>query len=177
MPIKLFVTGQDIANTTILGGNVDRDKYLFCIENVQISVIEPLLGTELYDKIDDDWKNDTLSGDYLTLFEEFVQPITKNEALAQYVNIAQVTVANGGMFKHAPDNAEAMTKDEVQSVAQVYHAQAQLYVKRFNKWIYKNPLDEYKRCQDDVNAQNVGLTAGWYFGNYSKKDCDYECDY
>ena len=47
----LFIQPTEITSTTIMGGNVDIDKYLFCIADTQISVIEPLLGTELYDKI------------------------------------------------------------------------------------------------------------------------------
>ena len=47
----LFVTPQEIAKTTILGGNVDIDKYVFCIANTQITIIEALLGTELYNYI------------------------------------------------------------------------------------------------------------------------------
>jgi hypothetical protein len=40
-----------------------------------------------------------------------------------------------------------------------------MYVQRFNKWICKNVITEYKTYQDEVNAnQNISLTAGWYFG-------------
>lgn len=178
MAVKLFITPQEIASTTVLGGNVDRDKYVFMIESVQKTVIEPLLGTELYDKIDEDWTNDTLSGDYLTLFEKYIQPITKNEALAQYLSIASYTVANGGIYKHAPDNAEVVDKDEVETLAQKYHALAQVDIGRFQKWICKNMLEEYKTCQDYVNAQkDMTLTAGWNFGSNYKKGCDYGYDY
>ena len=162
--MKLFITPQQIKSTTVLGGNVDVDKFVFCIESVQVTVIEPLLGTELYDKIVEDWKNDTLTGDYLTLFNEFVQPITLNEATAQYINIAQYTVGNGGIFKHSPDNSEVVDKQEIQSLAQVYHDLAQVIIQRFNKWICKNTITEYKTSQDEVNAQKIDLPAGWYFG-------------
>ncbi len=173
MAVKLFISPQTIQQTTILGGNVDVDKFSFCIESVEITVIEPLLGTELYDKIKADFTADTLAGDYLTLFTEYVQPITKFESTAQYINIAQYTVNNGGIFKHAPADSEVADKDEVQSLAQVYHDNAQMYVQRFDKWICKNNLTEYKTAQDDVNAnKNVGLTAGWFFGRGSSNGCN-----
>lgn len=161
----LFIQPEEITKTTVLGGNVDIDKYQFCIVNAQITVIEPLLGTELYDKIISDIEGDTLTGDYETLYNEFVKPITKNEALAQYIEMASYTLNNGGLFKHAPTDAEIVDKDEAQYLAGKYHALGQMYIQRFNKWICKNPLDEYKLSQDEVNAQkDIKTTAGWWLG-------------
>ena len=166
----LFIQPVEITKTTVLGGNVDIDKYQFCVINAQISVIEPLLGTLLYDKIIADVTAATITGLYLTLYNEFIKPITKNEALAEYVEIASYTLNNGGIFKHAPQDAEIVDKDEAQYLASKYHALAQMYIQRFEKWICKNPLTEYKTYQDEVNAQKIKVTSGWYFGNPNKVD-------
>lgn len=160
----LFITPEEITTTTILGGNVDVDKYLFTIANTQITVIEPLLGSELYDKIKTEAEADTLTGDYLTLYNEFVKPIVKNQSLAEYVEISSFIIANGGAFKHSPENSEIMDKDDIMLLSQKYSAMADMYVLRFNKWICNNNLPEYKTYQDEVNAQSIQLKAGWYFG-------------
>jgi hypothetical protein len=160
----LFITPEEITTTTVLGGNVDVDKYLFTIANTQITVIEPMLGSELYDKVKLEAENDTLAGDYLTLYNEFVKPITKNQALAEYIEVSSFMIANGGAFKISPDNAELMDKDDIMLLSQKYSAIADMYVLRFNKWICKNPLTEYKTCQAEVDAQNIQLKGGWYFG-------------
>ena len=75
----LFITPEELKSTTILGGNVDPDKFLFSIANTQIITIEPLLGSILYDKIKAEAAADPvgLTGKYLTLYNEFVKPITK----------------------------------------------------------------------------------------------------
>ena len=170
MSTKLFVSPQEIQQTTIMGGNVDIDKFQFCIESVMITILEPMLGSELYDKILLNFTNDTLTGDYLTIFDKFVKPITKFESTAQYINIAQYSVTNGGIFKHSPDAAEVVSKEEVQSLASVYHNNAQVYVMRFNKWITLNEITEYKTQQNGVDAnKNIGLVAGWYFGRKNKE--------
>ena len=162
----LFIQPSEMASTTILGGNVDIDKYLLNIANVQITVLEPLLGTELYDFILDGAENSTLTGDYSTLYTEYVKPITKHQALAEYITVSGFMITNGGAFKHAPENAELMDKDEKALVSQIYSGMADTYIQRFLKWICKNPLDEYKTSQDDVNAsKNVSLVSGWYFGS------------
>ena len=183
---KLFISPQEIQKTTIMGGNVDIDSFQFCIDSVQITVIEPLLGTLLYDKINLDYQNDiingvfvpnNLSGLYLTLFNEFVKPITKFESTAQYVSIAQYKLTNGGIYKHSPENAEVVARDEVEHIASVYHNNAQVYIQRFNKWICKNVISEYKTYQDEVNAnKNVQLVGGLYFGNSNDiRTCNNNC--
>jgi hypothetical protein len=158
----LFQTPQEIQSTTIMGGNVDPDKYLFCIANVQLTIIEPLLGTLLYDKIYTEAESGTLTGLYLQLYNDFIKPIVKNSAVAEYLTIASYMVQNGGIFKHTGDNIEVVDKQETQFLAQKYNAYAQVYVQRFEKWICKNPLTEYKCYQDEVNAKKgMKLTAGW----------------
>tara|TARA_R110000803_G_scaffold69058_1_gene131196 strand:+ start:669 stop:1160 length:492 start_codon:yes stop_codon:yes gene_type:complete len=162
MAVFLFVTPATIAKTTGVGGNVDLDTYTFWIEYAQKNVIEPMLGTELYDLIVAGATASSLTGLYLTLYNEYVQPITKFQATAEFISVASYTIANGGIFKHAPDGAEVVDKEESQYLAGKYSAMAQMYVLQFEKWITKNPLTEYKVSQDEVDAQSIKLTGGWY---------------
>jgi len=158
----LFITPDELAKTTILGGNVDRDKYTFSILNVQVTVIERLLGTELYDKIVSDVENATLTGLYETLYNDYVKPITKYESCAEYIEVASFMLNNGGLFKHTADNSETVSKDDTYNLSQKYHGLAQMYVERFNKWICNNNIPEYKTYQDEVNAGKIQNTSGWY---------------
>lgn len=173
----LFITPKEITSTTIMGGNVDADKYKFCIADVQLTVIEPMLGTELYDKIAAEAEADTLAGDYLTLYNEYVKPITKHMAMSEYLEIAPYMVANGGVFKSSPENFEVVDIEEVKTLSKRWAGYAQAMVLRFEKWICKNPLTEYKTCQDDVNAsKKLSLAGGWYLpGVTPKSDNDLDC--
>lgn len=157
----LFITPEEMTSSTVLSGNTDTDKYLFCIADAQLSVIEPLLGSILYDKIKADKENDTLAGLYLELYTDYIKPITKNEAVAQYIEIASYMVDNGGVYKHTGDKIEVVSKEEAQYLAGKYHNLAQMYIGRFNKWICKKYLEEYKTCQEEVNAQKVKTSFGW----------------
>jgi len=161
----LFITPEEIAATTIMGGNVDPDRYITNVAYVQVSVIEPLLGTELYDKIITDFIADDLAGLYLTLFDDFIKPITKNEAVAEYIEVSPFLVENGGTFKHVAEKREALTRQEIEILAGKYHSMAQMYVQRFNKWICKHSLPEYKSWQDEVNAQKIDTNSGMFFSD------------
>jgi len=159
----LIIDPTTISKTTILGGNVDVDKYRYCIYNVQLLVLEPLLGTELYTKILADAEANTLAGLYLDLYTKFVKPIVKNEALAEYLEVASYLVTNGGVYKHTAENSEIVDKQEVQFLAGKYHAIGQALIQRFEKWICHNTIVEYKTWQDEVNAsKNIKTTGGWY---------------
>jgi len=163
----LFITPTDLKSTTVLGGNVDEDKYLFCVADIQITLIERLLGTELYDKIKSEADAGTITGDYETILNEYVKPITKHAALANYIKIANFQVGNGGVFKNAPDQKQIVEADEIDELAERYRNMADVYVLRFNKWICKNSasIPEYKLEQDDVNAsRDISNSSGWWLG-------------
>ena len=60
MPIYL-ITSQEIKDNTSMGGNVDPDKYIHFINDIQVTVLEPILGTALYDKILADFDSSSLA--------------------------------------------------------------------------------------------------------------------
>lgn len=177
MATLLFISPQELASTTILGGNVDIDKYQFTIEQTQIITIEPLLGSELYDKIISLVTSGTIGNVgnelYNTLYNEFVKPITKYQSMAEYIEISSYVLDNSGLIKNAPDNAEIVSKDEALYLSNKYSGMAQMYVLRFKKWICKNMIKEYKTVQDEVNAErDMKLTGGLFFGNRPEGDND-----
>ena len=159
----LFTTDAEMKSTTLLNGNVDPDKYKFSISLAMDSVVEPLLGTELYDKIAAEAEANTLSGLYLTLYNEYVKPITKYAGLSEYLLIASYTLDNAGLFVRTPENAVSVDKEEAEFLASKYMSKATKYIGRFEKWIGLNPLTEYKHNQDGVEAQDIAPSTGWYF--------------
>lgn len=159
----LFITPNEMSKTTIIGGNLDVDKYTMCILNTQIRVIEPLLGSLLYDKLKADLISNTLTGLYLFMFNEFVKPITKFESCADYVSISPYTLDNSGLYKKSPNGVVVVEQNEVEGISKRYSTLASSYVIKFAKWIELNPLTEYKLKQDEVNAQEIDLNNGWRF--------------
>lgn len=158
-----LITPSEITETTIMGGDVDYDKYTYCIDNAEIMTIEPLLGSELYDKIKADFEADTLTDLYLTLYNDYVLPILKYKSVAEYIEVCSYSLTNGGLLKTATANKEVASLEEVEKVSGKYDSLAQMYIERFYKWIDRNKLDEYKVDQDDVNAIDVNLPLGWEF--------------
>ncbi len=154
----LLIRPSEITAYTPMGGNVDVDKYIPCILDVQVTVIEPLLGTKLYEKIKQDLHDEALAGDHEVLFTNYLKPILRHQVFAEYVEIGSYTVANGGIFKHAPENSETVNKAEVQYLAQTQRTKAQMYIQRAERWLRSNPLPEYAgSCNKDVK-----VSGGWF---------------
>ena len=161
---ELLLNPTDPVAKTILGGNVDIDKYIFLIEDTQIKIIEPLLGTELYDKILADKAASTLTGDYLTLFNDYITFIMRYEFVAECLTLISYELTNSGLVKKQPEGYLVVDRDETMRVAQNYSQKAQMYVDRFGDWIALNPLVEYKLNQDEVDANNnIQLIGGLWF--------------
>lgn len=158
----LLIKLDEMTSTTVLGGNVDFDKYTFCVMDAQVRVLEPLLGTLLYDKIVTDYSTYNLSGDYLTLYTNYVKPILKFESVATFIEVAPYMVDNGGIFKHSPADKEVVETREIEKLSQKYHALADLHINRLEDWICDNNLEEYTYNQDEVKPhKNSRTIAGW----------------
>lgn len=157
----LLINPNEITETTILGGNVDFDKYRFCVFDTQIKVIEPLLGSSLYEYIKTNLN--TLNGVYLELYNSYIKPILKFSSLASYIEIAQYLVDNGGIYKHQAESKEIASTQEVNGLAQKYNGLADMYIIRFEKWICENNIDEYRSStEQNVNpVKNLRTINGW----------------
>jgi hypothetical protein len=66
-------------------------------------------------------------------------------------------VANGGLFKHTAENKEVVNNQEARTLAGKYSNIAQSYVLRWERFICKTSVPEYKRCRNT----KTNLSAGW----------------
>jgi hypothetical protein len=95
MATALFISRTDLVKNTILDGNVDTDKFIQFIKISQQIDIQNYLGTDLYNKISNDIIAGTLSGNYLSLVEDYVQPMLIHYAMMQYLPFAAYQIKNG----------------------------------------------------------------------------------
>ena len=114
----LFIKRQDLIRNSILDGNVDTDKFIQYIAIAQDIHIRNYLGTDLYNKISADIVAGTLSGDYLELVNDFVQPMLIHYAMVDYLPFAAYQIKNGGIFKHRSENGDTATKEEIDFIVQ-----------------------------------------------------------
>ena len=165
MATTLFITPKDLKSNSILNGNVDQDLFLNFIKISQQMHVQNYLGTKLYDAITTKINTSTLTGDYLDLVTDYVQPMLIHFAMVDYLPFANYQIRNGGVFKHRSENSESTTKDELDILVQKHRTFADFYAKRFVDYmaISANTLfpEYWTNSNNDMFPDTNPNPTGW----------------
>lgn len=164
MATALFISRTDLVKNSIIDGNVDTDKFIQFIKIAQEIEVQNYLGTDLYNKISADIIAGTLSGNYLNLVNDYVQPMLIWWAQVNYIPYAAYQIKNGGVFKHTSENAESASRSEVDYLVQKARNTAEYYTRRFVEYMNfnSNLFPEYNSNSDsDVYPDSDSLFNGW----------------
>lgn len=165
MAKALLISRNDLINKTLIGGNVDADKFLQFVEIAQETHIQNYLGTDLYNKITGDITTSSLTGDYQTLVTNYVKPMLIHYATSEYLNFGAYTIGNGGIFKHSSENSETATAGEISMLADKALQYAKSYTDRFLAHMQyeastKYP-EYYTNSNDDVSPTKDENFTNW----------------
>ena len=164
MATALFISRTDLVKNSIIDGNTDTDKFIQFIRIAQEIEIQNYLGTDLYNKISADIIAGTLTGDYLNLVNDYVQPMLIWWAQVSYLPYAAYQIKNGGVFKHTSENSESVSKSEVDYLVVKARDTAEYYTRRFIDYMSFNSstFPEYNSNSDsDVYPDKDSLFNGW----------------
>lgn len=165
MATALLIGREDLVSLTALGGNVDPDKFIQFIKIAQDIHVQNYLGTKLLEKLQTEIVAGTLSGDYLSLVNTYVKPMLIHFAMVEYLPFVAYTIANGGIFKHSPENTTTVEKNEVDFLIEKERSIAQNYTERFIDYISFNQglfPEYYQNTNGDVYADSRNNNQGWY---------------
>jgi hypothetical protein len=165
MATALFIKRQDLVKNTALSGNVDTDKFIQFIKLAQEIHVRNYLGTDLYNRISSDIIADTLTGDYLDLVNDYIQPMLIHFAMSEYLPFAAYTVANGGVFKHTSENSQLPEKEEIDQLTAKERDYAEYYTNRFIEYMSFNAQSKfpeyYTNNNEDIYPDKDALFNGW----------------
>lgn len=166
MAETILIPLSEIVKNTPLSGGLDVDKYVYTVKDVQVSILEPALGTALYDKMKTDYANpNTYTGDYKTLYEEYIVPILRHSVAAEYISIAGYIVDNNGIYRKVADNTELVSRSDSDDLSDKQRAKADIYIARMIRFLESDEvsIDEYDNEQAtdyDVEADDEIQTYG-----------------
>ncbi len=164
MATALFISRTDLVKNSIIDGNTDTDKFIQFIKIAQEIEVQNYLGTDLYNKISADIVAGSLAGNYLSLVNDYVQPMLIWWAQVNYLPYAAYQIKNGGVFKHTSENAESVSKSEVDYLVAKARDTAEYYTRRFIDYMSFNDnlFPEYRSNSDsDVYPDSDSLFNGW----------------
>jgi len=164
MATALFISRTDLVKNSILDGNVDTDKFIQFVKISQEIHIQNYLGTKLYNRISNDIISNSLSGDYLSLVNDYLQPMLIHYAMMDYLPFAAYQIKNGGVFKHNSENSETVSKDEIDFLTKKQRDFAEYYTRRFIDFICFNStkFPEYNNnTETDIYPDKNTNSSNW----------------
>ena len=169
MATALFITREDLVRNSIIDGNVDYDKIIQFVKVAQEIDIQNLLGTDLYNKISSDIISGAgggagLTGNYLTLVNDFVQPTLIWFAQMNYIPFSAYTIAKGGVYKHQAENSQTVDKNEVDYLVAKAREYANYYSTRLVDYLCFNSslFPEYSsNTNNDISPDSDTTFNGW----------------
>lgn len=154
----LLLKTDDIARLSSISGNVDIDKLTPFIYTAQKNEIRRILGYTLYNKIVEDFDNDTLTDEYLIIYDEFVVDMLVYFASADFIKMGAYQITNGGVFKHNPENAEVVDLNEIKSLSASYKSLGNAVELVFKDYMSGITVEEYK---GNCSTSNNSLGLNW----------------
>ena len=168
MATVLFINRTDLVRNSILDGNVDTDKFIQFVKISQQINIQNYLGTELYNKFTTIIGNGDIDTNqyvnYKMLLNEYVQPMLIWYAQVDYIPFAAYQIKNGGVYKHSSENAETVSKTEVDYLVEKARTYADWYSRRFIDYMAFNQqlFPEYtSNINNDIYPSYDATFNGW----------------
>ena len=152
MDKTLLLREQDLVKLNNISANVDIDKLTPFIYMAQNNKITRMLKNQLYNKILTDFEDDELSGDYLTLYNDYVVDALIYYTTYFYWTVGLYQVDNQGAYKKSVDNSEFLDPSELLRVGKFFEQQGQSVELNFETWIKDKNIPEYNNgCSNNDN--------------------------
>ena len=165
MATALFIKRADLVKNTALNANVDTDKFIQFIKIAQEIHVRNYMGTDLYNKISADIIASSLTGDYLDLVNDYIQPMLIHYAMTEYLPFAAYSISNGGVFKHSSENSTIANKEEVDLLISKERDYAEYYTQRLIDYLSFNAPSKfpeyYSNSNEEIYPDKNALFNGW----------------
>ena len=117
---QLIISIDDISRLSGFDGNIDNDSINPFIFMAQNSEIKRILGVELYNKIVADYENDTLSGNYLAIYNDYIATILAYFTCSYYLQLGVPKVSQNGVYLVTPEKTEQLFNEKSDKMAEKY---------------------------------------------------------
>jgi len=162
----LFITRNDIIKNTPLGGAIDADALLPFVRTAQEKYLLNLLGTVLYNKLQDDIVAQTpFTGRYEELMDDYVKPTLIWYSCVEYIPFSAVQFKSNGAVKQVSEQSVQPGKNEVDYLLNKALNNADYYATRLQDFLiaYNTDLPEYNESVGN-STQIYPDQANQYFG-------------
>ena len=168
MSYALFITRNDIIKNTPLQGAIDADALLPFVRTAQDKYLKNLLGTVLFqylqDKITDDTFS-TLSSYYQVLMDDHIKYTLLWYAVTEYIPFSSVQFRSNGAVKLQSEQGSAPGKNEIDYLLSKAQDNAEYYALRLQNYLiaYSQNIPQYLQTVGNQTMIYPDMT-NQYFG-------------
>lgn len=156
---KPLIKEKDLSKYTIISGNLDVNKYISELDDAQrIYIRKDLRNDNLYDKLCNDYNDNTLTGLYKIIYDDYIRWMLIYKAMELYIEVGGVNIGNNGITRPSSENNAPLFDSEIGKLAQKYKMRYQEYKNDFFNFMLNNGKDipEWDSNYNNSKYNNLG---------------------
>lgn len=175
----LLTTPYKIKKSTPIDSNVDDDIITPYIIKAQETHIQQYLGTDLFNKISNDIKNDNLTGNYKTLMDDYIIPCLVEWSFYEILPFISLKLTNKTIGRPNADYLSEGDLNDLKYLRQTVRDVADFYGSRLIGYLKEksNLFPEYS-TNSGMDKLKPQYKTGFYGGVYTGggNDCTFGLD-
>jgi hypothetical protein len=160
----LYISSTRIKKDTALGGSVDDNLIMPYILLAQDMYILPILGTDLDNKLKSDIQGGSLTGDYKTLVEDYLQKALVQFAFAELLPFLRLRMVNNAtVVMGATDQSSSASYDELRPLMDRAKDAAEFYRQRMIDYLRDKGTAAFPEYGSNNDAGELSPTTRNYY--------------
>lgn len=173
----LLLTTDKLKKNTPIQENVDDSIIKPYIYKAQETHVHQYLGTDLYNKILNEVQAGTITGDYKTLLDDYIQPTLIEWSFYEVLPFVSLKITNKSIGRGNADYLSEADLDDLKYLRQTVRDVAEFYGTRLIGYVkqYSNNFPEYQTNSglDKIIPNSSAYFNGVYLGGGRSKDCNW----
>ena len=163
----LFTTRDDLVKRTPFAGNIAPDILVPHVKTAQDKHLLPILGTVLFEYLQEQIASGSVSGYYEILLDEYIKDTLVHYTTVEALPFLSYTFSNSGIVRTVGESAQAPTKTEIDFLLDKEIQSAQFYAQRLRDWLiaFGNQVPQYYQATGNATMvypnRGVQYYTGW----------------
>jgi hypothetical protein len=176
-----FISTTYLIDNSPLNENLDPKLLKSSIKEAQEIYIRDVIGSGIYNELQDQAYNGTLTADNTTLLDSYIAPCLKYYTLTESMLPLTFKFMNKSVASRNSENATPISTSELTMIEQRYRDKAEYYAERLRDYLKENPNKYPKFLNpgtgfDVIRPKNTAFLGGMYLPG-SFDDCFYNYDF
>lgn len=162
----LLIDEEFIKQNSTISDNMDSAYITPSILDAQLSGLQPLIGTNLYDKLCSDVENHTLNGDYKILVDDYISMYLLYQVIANMTIDNFQRQHNAGSVQYTDTNYNQMYLNDVKYMEGHWQRKAEFYAQRVTDYLHANhsKFPEFCVCRNGADIHHNDKAAHFHSG-------------